>query len=416
VNFGASTPGPGNWLNHLAIDPFNSAHAMYGDGQTIWQTTNITAADGVATNSSTITLANPTNWSIGAVGIEETVINGLVSPPAETTGGTPPNELISVMDDLGGFSFPEAVIESAQSPANGADKNPAFTSGTSVDYAGQAGLILARVGTSSGSQLGGYSTDGGQTWTPFASLPTGVTVGGGSIAVSADGSRFVWSASDSGTGAFYSTDNGTTWTSCAGAPTQSTNNAQILVYADRVNAQDFYILNPANSSIVLSTDGGQTFTGTPGMVPTGTTSLAVSPAAAGDVWLIGSSGLYESLDGAMTFPQIDPVTSPNEVGEVSQTLALGFGQPDSAEQATYPTLYLSGYLEQTTINAQTQQPQVSLVNGIYRSIDQGQTWVLLTTTDQDWGGVYSVAGDLNIFGRVYLGTHGRGILYGDSTN
>ena len=30
--------GPGNWSNHLRVDPFNSNHVMYGSGQTIWET------------------------------------------------------------------------------------------------------------------------------------------------------------------------------------------------------------------------------------------------------------------------------------------------------------------------------------------------------------------------------------------
>jgi hypothetical protein len=416
VNFGQPTPGPGNWLNHLAVDPFNSAHAMYGDGQTIWQTTDITAADGVTTNASTIVPANPTNWSIGAVGIEETVINGLASPPAVTPGGTPPNELISVMDDLGGFSFPEAVIESGKSPANGADKNPELTSGTSVDYAYQNPLVLARVGTNNGgSQFGGYSTDGGQTWNPFASNPTGVVNGGGSVAVSADGSTILWISADGGSQVSYSNDNGTTWTAATGAPTQSAGNPQILLYADRNTPLDFYLLNPQNGQVSASTDGGHTFIAAQNAVQ-GAISLAVSPAATGDIWAATSTGLQESLDGGTTFTAVNPVTSPSVVGEVTSAIAIGFGAPDSALQITYPAIYLSGAVEEMETNPTTQQPYTTAEPGVYRSVDQGATWQMINNSMQEWGGVYQITGDPNIFARVYMGTAGRGILYGDSPN
>ena len=87
INFGAATPDGGNWLNHLVVDPFNADHVLYGDGQTIWQTTDATAVDGVATTPAAVTPGNSTQWSIGAVGLEEVVVTGLTSPPS---GPRPP--------------------------------------------------------------------------------------------------------------------------------------------------------------------------------------------------------------------------------------------------------------------------------------------------------------------------------------
>ncbi|HLI77815.1 MAG TPA: chitobiase/beta-hexosaminidase C-terminal domain-containing protein, partial [Acidobacteriaceae bacterium] len=98
INFGQATPDGGNWLNHLVVDPFNSDHMMYGDGQTIWQTTNATAVDGATTSATTTNPGNATDWSIGALGVEETVVLGLASPPSG------PANLLSVMGDLGGFT------------------------------------------------------------------------------------------------------------------------------------------------------------------------------------------------------------------------------------------------------------------------------------------------------------------------
>jgi xyloglucan-specific exo-beta-1,4-glucanase len=57
--------------------------------------------------------------------------------------------------------------------------------------------------------------------------------------------------------------------------------------------------------------------------------------------------------------------------------------------------------------------KVGGVEGLFRSDDVGRTWIKLH--DERWGfaQLLALTGDPNRFGRVYLGVHGRGILYGD---
>src|SRR5262249_7741470 len=44
-------------------------------------------------------------------------------------------------------------------------------------------------------------------------------------------------------------------------------------------------------------------------------------------------------------------------------------------------------------------------------------WVLLNDTAHQWGGlIQTVAADPNVFGRVYLGINGRGIIIGNPTS
>ena len=59
--------------------------------------------------------------------------------------------------------------------------------------------------------------------------------------------------------------------------------------------------------------------------------------------------------------------------------------------------------------------KVAGVRGIFRSTDAGQTWVRINDDQHQWGraGDTALTGDPRIFGRVYVGTNGRGIIYGD---
>jgi hypothetical protein len=82
---------------------------------------------------------------------------------------------------------------------------------------------------------------------------------------------------------------------------------------------------------------------------------------------------------------------------VQESHALGFGK--SLPGQTYPTLFLIG--------------KVADVAGFFRSDDGGGSWSRIQDDAHQFGGGLNIAGDPRIHGRVYVGTHGRGILYGD---
>lgn len=47
-------------------------------------------------------------------------------------------------------------------------------------------------------------------------------------------------------------------------------------------------------------------------------------------------------------------------------------------------------------------------------VNEGNTWTRINDDAGQWAWIgQTITGDPNIFGRVYLGTNGRGILYGD---
>ena len=347
------TPG---WMGDVEIDPFNPARAIYITGAGIWSSDDVTAADTGAA----------THWTFEDDGLEETVVQDLASPPA----GAP---LLSAVGDLGGFRHDDLDV----SPAGGFFDNPIFTTTSGLDFAQGAPNIVVRAG--SGGLGGAYSADGGTTWTPFAAAPiptTGtVSKGSGSIAVSADGTTFLW-APQGGTPS-TSLDNGTTWTACAGLA------AGVRVAADRVNPSTFYASD--RNGMYLSTDGGANFVKV-------TTSPSGRPRPVfgieGDVWVATGSGLFHSQDSLATFAQVSLVTS---------ATAVGFGMP--APGQSYPAVYLAG--------------SVAGVWGVYRSDDVGATWQRIDDPQHQFGWINCLTGDPRQYGRVYLGTGGRGILYGD---
>ena len=363
--YGASSiVNAGNWIGTLQIDPFDSKHVVYGTGGTVWTTDDMTDSDS----------GKPSNWTVGAQGIEEAVIQAMVSPPSGSAN------LLSAMSDLGNFQH----IDLTRSPVNGAMSNPRFSTGTSIDFAQSMPNIVARVGQNgSSSQLGGYSTDGGTTWTPFATNPASTLNGAGTIAVSADGTTLVWAPSDTGAPTSYTTDNGTTWKPSTGAAEQQ------QVVADRINPKTFYVFDSSKGVLLTSTDGGITFASSQSGLPTNGVLVAAYDAE-GDLWLATNAGLYHATKGT----QLTPASG------VQSAWGVAAGMPPSG--STTLALYLGG--------------QVGGQAGIFRSTDNAATWTRIDDTQHEYGYIDTIQADPRVFGRVYLGTGGRGIIYGDSPN
>jgi len=358
------TPKLGWMVGSLEIDPFNSDRMFYGTGATIFGTSNLTAWD----------TAGSVQVSVAALGVEETAVHDLISPPAGP-------HLISAVADLGGFTHNDLSTPSVMSV------NPVLTGTSSLDYSGQAPNFIVRVGSGSGGgQNIGFSSDGGQTWSPANTGPAGAS--GGTVAAGADGSRVLWSPS--GQGIFFSSDHGNSWTPSTGVP------AGARVGADRVDSSKYYAF--ANGVFYISTDAGVTFLASPAsnLPPAGTSGyFKAVPGLTGDIWLAGGStasgvyGLWHSTDSGQSFrklPQVDAADN------------IGFGK--AAPHQRYVALYSSA--------------QVRGVRGIYRSDDAGHSWVRINDNLHQYGMTSeAITGDPRVFGRVYFSTNGRAIIYGD---
>ncbi|MFE9839315.1 WD40/YVTN/BNR-like repeat-containing protein [Streptomyces sp. NPDC005551] len=360
LNWGGSTPKFGWWIQTVAVDPYDSRHIVYGTGATLYGTRDLR------------------HWAPQIRGLEETAVRQLVSPPAGEA------HLISGLGDIG-VMYHERLTAS---PSRGMATHPVSGSATGLAQAAARPSYVVRTGWGDHGN-GAYSDDGGRTWTPFAAQPAIAKDAPGPIAAAADGSALLWSFVHwDGTTypAHRSTDNGATWTETATFPKGAT------PVADPADPARFYAYDTATGTLHASTDGGATFTPRASGLPSGDSQfrIAAAPGRTGDLWLSAKgNGLYRSTDGGANFDKVSSCRS---------SYTLGFGR--AADGARYPALYQVG--------------STGTVTAVLRSDDEAKTWVRINDDAHQWGWTGEViTGDPRIRGRVYLGTNGRGIQYGD---
>ncbi|NUP19979.1 MAG: xyloglucanase [Streptomyces sp.] len=359
------TPKLGWMTEALEIDPFNSNRMMYGTGATVYGTEDLTKWD----SGSQFTIRPMVQ------GLEETAVNDVASPPS----GAP---LLSALGDVGGFRHTDLTKVPSMMFTQ-----PNFTTSTSLDFAETNPNTVVRVGDLDSGPHIAFSTDNGANW--FAgSDPSGVS-GGGTVAAASDGSRFVWSPA--GTGVQYTTGFGTSWQASSGIPAGAT------VESDRADPKTFYGFK--SGKFYVSSDGGATFTASSATgLPSGdSVRFKALPGVKGDVWLAGGApdgayGLWHSTDGGASFTKLSGV---------EQADTIGFGK--AATGASYQTLYTSA--------------KIGGVRGIFRSTDRGASWTRINDDAHQWGWTgAAITGDPRVYGRVYVSTNGRGVVYGDSSD
>ena len=365
---------PIHWLFDIEIDPFDSNHALFTTGYGGYETFDLGDVDA----------GRPTRWSVMSSGIEETVALDLLSPPRGA-------QLLTAVGDYSGF-----VHRDLDRPApEGSYPNPIFGNTTGLACAENAPDVIVRVGRASGHHPGGhigYSLDGGRTWQPPATTPRPDSQLG-HIAVSSGGSTWVWTPERQPVS--FTRDRGATWASSQGVPENT------RVIADRVDPRTFYAMALLDGQLFVSRDGGATFTDQPLVLPDGPVRrgfrgddrggqdrLYATPGKAGDLWLAAFHGLYHSTDSGNGFVRLPGVTEIH-----------GFGFGKAAPGKDSPALFLVGVVDG--------------LRGIFRSDDAARSWVRINDDQHQWGLVLHVTGDPKVYGRAYVGSHGRGTLYGD---
>jgi hypothetical protein len=362
---GATTVGTGatNWVEAVALDPFDPNHAMYGTGAGVWSSSDIQGATGA--NGQGVT------WTFLDKGLEETVPIYLMP--------TIKGAFLGTIGDLGGMRNTNLDVYSS----SGEYSNPVDNNTNGIDFAEANTNFVVRVGNSGkpASDVA-YSNDNGVTWTPCTAAVPGYTVSGqmGSVAVAADGSRFL--ASPNSGSVAYTTTQGASWTASTGLPSGA------MLASDRVTASTFYATS--GGTLYVSTDSGATFTKANTFTGNGAPRAVFGQA--GEVWVAAGGGsLYRFTASGATRAV---------VGNVTRAYGVGFGM--AAAGQSHPAAYVIG-----TVAGQY---------GFFRSDDGvGTAWTRINDDAHQYGSLQGnyIAGDEGVYGRVYLTTGGRGYIYAD---
>ncbi len=375
LNWGEKDAEFGHWIAGLAIDPFDGGTIAYTTGATLYRTDDgLTGGDLL--------------WRPWVHGVEQTAVITLISP----TGGS---HLISGFGDIAGFVHDRLDVSPPRMHLD-----PRLNNTNNLDYAGLAPNVVVRSGSRHKPERDGaslaWSEDGGRRWTPIKAPPLNGqrhdTNGDVPINVSADGHFFVVATPH----VLATADRGRTWFAPAGLPSGA------RVIADKADPKLFYALDFASSRFFISRDGLRTFQRSSAAgLPRDFSAdrprnreaqfpLQAAPERAGELWLKLQGTLYRSVDAGQSFRRVP--------GDGIAIELFGLGR--SAPRRSVPALFAIGTR--------------SGIRGVWRSDDGGASWVRINHDAHQWGLRFrAISGDPRTYGRVYVATDGRGVLYGD---
>jgi hypothetical protein len=401
INWGNTVSSPDiPWIAHGNSE--NGASSYLDIGNMIFSSTNpneliASAGTGVWNTPMPSATASTVPWTDQSAGIEQLVANQILVPP----GGQPV---------LASWDRPFFYISSLASyPATyGPIASDNIVAGWSIDYASSSPKFLVGIAEWWGTENSGYSTNGGASWTQFASFPPGASSSymGGTIAASSP-SNIIWAPADNQQ-PYYTTNGGTSWNAITLPGVTSWSGFDFAYYlktrtvtADRVSANTFYLFFPGQG-LFTTTNGGaawtKTFSGDITPFDGYNSELMTVPGEASNLFFTGgvqgtlsltaaSEAFMRSTNGGTTWTAV-----PN----VQDVLCFGFGAPQIS--GGYPAIYIAGW--------------VNNVYGIWQSNDNAQTWKQLGqyplgSLDE----VVTISGDPNTYGIVYVGFGGSGYKY-----
>ncbi len=379
----------GTWMSigGTVFNPLVPNELISSAGVGVW-TTNI--------RTSGFTSSTSVTWSSQSIGIEQLVANEIIVPP----GGDP----VLASWDRAFFYISNANVYPATYSPNTGDT---LTDGWSIDYASSDPSFLVGIADNWGLEESGYSTNGGQTWTPFPSFIPGAGTDfiGGTIAASSP-TNIIW-APAGGVDPYYTLNGGETWNpiTLPGVSTWSGFDYGAFldartVTADRVLPNTFYLYYAdygVGYGVYETTNGGVSWTevynGPIGAYSFWNAELQSVPGEAGNLFftagpLAGTQpvdvGFYQSTDGGAAWTAVPNVLGVN---------CFGFGAPVPGQ--SYPSIYIVGW--------------VNNVYGIWQSINDAQSWTQIGTYPLgDLDTIKTISGSQS---GVYVGFAGSGYAY-----
>jgi hypothetical protein len=379
------------WVDDIEIDPANRDHIMHVTGGGVWETWDASSAT--------------PSWDAPVNNLEETATQAVVTPPAGAS-----YKFVNSAGDIGTW----VQTDLAATPTKGPTTQWSNGNAADVLWSDPTYIVGSGVYNSSGTSFGFSSGDGGNSWTTFASLPSGASTNkasAGSI-VTTSRNNVIWAPANSVPS--YSTNNGGSWTSTnlPALPAVGWDRGYRLV-VDRKNPSKVYAYDSAGvpwnnttGKVYVSTDGGHNFTLSQGSVSANlapnaywTTSMVVNPNVEGDLWLADGNAVYHSTNSGASWTKLNGFATVAANGSTDQLqgasiIALGKAQTGSSYSAA---IYVVG-----TMNG---------VWGIYHSDDGGATWARYNDDTHQYGGIGALAADWNTYGRIYFSGTGRGLIY-----
>ena len=383
-----------HWSGSAVFDPFDAKNVWVTSGNGVFATSNMGDYEYDSTESWNIKLIQSTKWRVMSHGIEETVPGEVVRVP----GGP----LVSVILDYDGFRHDDVTKYPSNRHLTTVNSERVNLGNTrALAFAPKSGRLVKASDSRRYVNEGKYmdipisplqfSNDTGRTWSVAAyenGGPGSDYDGAASVAISADGTVTLLTP--------LPVDNVDKpvlrYASAAWGAVSGIDGAYVV--GDPENANVFYAYNRKSGKMFKSTDKGATFSEASSPGESDFQKFRLVPNKEGDIWLpLTNGGLGRSTDGGASFGKITAV---------SYCEAVGFGKAE--EGKSFPTVFIFG--------------TVSGVTGVFMSIDEGENWWRANDDAHEYGGLANgefVAGDMNAYGRVYMSTAGRGIVYGEIT-
>lgn len=409
-----------HWLTDLKINPFDENEAWFNTGTGVFRTKNLTGEEVVFSD-----------WSDG---LEETVHLNLYSPPAGDV------QLIDILGDLGGFAF-RRLDEPCDNSFDDAEGNRYITC-INADYSDVRPefVVVTPRGNWKGKTKGGLivSEDQCRTFTRLP-MPFGITdrldkalhrietpnVNSGWAAVSPDCVNIVWSVAENIQlpidMVIVSQNGGKSFVQAKiyNLSGEVKTQGGMKVFADRMENGIFYGFGE-HSQFYISRDGGKTFRQReiPSVCAAGNSDITQLGFPQLDFSLIdcanktevrgecGKQGVFYMALGEHGLWKLHYDMEKDDIsviklgadGDIFYRMGLGVIRPDGDYYKEDKAIYTAA--------------KIGGVYGFYRSTDDGRTFVRLNGDNQMYGEINSIEGDSRVYGRFYLGTGSRGVLYG----
>lgn len=379
--------------------------SMSNGNMVITSTGRVIFAEGIGVWYTDSPASSGNAWNSMSKGIEQLVINKIISPP----GGAP---LTAVWDRC---IFRNGSL-STYPPGHGVNYTQSIMHGWGCDYAKSdpTCIVVHAYSDIAGYAGGGKSTDGGLNWSLFTTQPDTGFIYGGAIAA-ATNQNYVVIHGSSPTKPRYTLDGGATWANSTvtgvtdGWQDGGNSLHRQIITCD--NAGTFYAYNSGtNPGVYKSTNAGATFS----IVSTGHMAGASTAGADGfNAQLEAVPGAsytgrlcYTSGDsGGSVFGSFTRSTDSGAtwaaVLNVTEVKHFGFGKAKPGGGG-HPAVFIVGW--------------VSGVYGVYRSDDFEQatpTWTNLGTFPLGRSDIVTtVCGDINTYNTCYIGYRGSGAISG----